>query len=289
MVQLMGAWDGWIGREKLRSDRIDPALAARWLATLDREAPGDGSVPQGLHWCLCLPDAPTARLGVDGHAQRDHSVESFLPPVPLPRRMWASGKVEFLAPLRIGTAVKRTSRVLSVTEKAGGSGILVFVEIAHETLGDAGLAVRETQILVYCEVVGANAQLHLPACGVRAFDPAEWSFHRTIVPEPPLLFRYSALTFNSHRIHYDLPYTQNAERYRGLVVQGPLTATLLLDLARRALRDNTLSSFAFKSLSPAFCHEPLNLVMRRGAAGIEMGAFASDGRIIMSAAAKVSI
>ena len=104
-----------------------------------------------------------------------------------------------------------------------------------------------------------------------------------IVPEPPLLFRYSALTFNSHRIHYDLPYARDVERYRGLVVQGPLTATLLLDLARRGLRDNTLASFAFRGLTPAFCDEPLNLVMRRGEAGLELGAFAHDGRQIMSA------
>jgi len=281
----MGAWDAWIGREELRSDRIDPALAARWLATLDREAPGDGSVPQGLHWCLCLPDVPTARLGRDGHAQTDHSAESFLPPVPLPRRMWASGKVEFLAPLRVGTTVKRTSRVLSVTEKSGGSGPLVFVDIANETLGEVGLAVRETQSLVYRDAVGADAPFYPPACGGGAFEPAEWSVHRIIVPEPPLLFRYSALTFNSHRIHYDLLYARDVERYRGLVVHGPLTATLLLDLARRELRDNTLASFAFRCLSPAFCHEPLNLVMRRGEAGIEMGAFASDGRQIMFATA----
>ncbi|WP_176399744.1 FAS1-like dehydratase domain-containing protein, partial [Novosphingobium sp. B 225] len=147
----MSEWQDWIGRTETRTDRADPAMVIRWLATLDRTAPADGTVPQALHWCLGLPDAPTAELGEDGHPRRDDSPASFLPPLPLPRRMWASSKIEFLAPLRMGEAVTRKSRVQSIAEKAGGSGRLIFVEIEHETSGEGGPAVREVQSLVYRE------------------------------------------------------------------------------------------------------------------------------------------
>lgn len=281
----MGQWDAWIGREERRSDRIDEGLYARWLATLDRAAPADGAVPQGLHWCLCTPDAPTARLGPDGHPLRDDSPASFLPPVPLPRRMWASSKVEFLAPLHPGEAVDRISRVLSVTEKTGGSGQLVFAEVEHETLGQHGIAVREVQSLVYRAAAEPGTPPAPPPLGEGRFDPSAWAAHRALVPSEALLFRYSALTFNSHRIHYDAPYAVAEENYRGLVVHGPLTATLLLDLAQRELGDNALRSFAFRGLSPAICGEELHLVMRASEQGHELAAFAADGRQVMSTSA----
>lgn len=279
----MGAWDVWIGREETRTDRVDEGLAARWLATLDRAACPDGSVPQGLHWCLGLPDAPTARLGPDGHPLRD--ANGFLPPVPMPRRMWASSKVAFHAPLQAGEAVSRASRVASVNEKQGGSGTLVFVEVAHETHGAGGLAVAETQTIVYRDAAPAGAPPVPPPPGDTAFDPAGWEAHRELVPSEPLLLRYSALTFNSHRIHYDLPYATQEEGYRGLVVHGPLTATLLLQLAASKLGDNALKTFAFRGMSPAVCGEALNLVMRGSGERIELGAFASDGREVMRASA----
>ena len=282
----MGVWDAWIGREEVRTDRVDAGLAARWLATFDRDAPSDGNVPQGLHWCLCVPDAPTAKLGPDGHPLRDDSIESFLPPVPLPRRMWASSKVEFLKPLQIGAVVTRTSRISSISEKSGNSGQLVFVDVAHETSTENGLAVREVQSIVYRAAVGLETPLSPPVESVRSFDANGWDAQRVVVPSEPLLFRYSALTFNSHRIHYDLPYARDEERYRGLVVHGPLTASLLLDLARRALGDNALASFAFRGLSPAICGEALHLVMRGSGNDIEMGAYAGDGRQIMAASAR---
>lgn len=134
----MGAWDAWIGREEVRTDRIDAGLVSRWLATFDRDAAGDGNVPQGFHWCLCLPDTATGQLGSDGHPLRLDGQASFLPPVQLPRRMWASSKVEFAAPLKFGEAVTRTSCVLSISEKSGSSGQLVFVDVAHDTTGAAG-------------------------------------------------------------------------------------------------------------------------------------------------------
>jgi 3-methylfumaryl-CoA hydratase len=281
----MSAWENWIGREESRADRADAGLFARWCATLDRAAASDGTVPQGFHWCLCTPDAATAQLGRDGHPRRDDSPHSFLPPIPLPRRMWASSKVEFLSPLKVGETVTRTSRIVSVSEKSGGSGRLVFVEVAHETHGTAGIAVREVQSLVYREPAAPGTPPAPPPLGTGQFDPGDWDHHRVIEPGAPLLFRYSALTFNSHRIHYDAPYATGEEGYRGLVVHGPLTATLLLDLAQRTLGDNALQTFAFRGLSPAVADEALHLVMRGADDAIELGAFAADGRQVMSASA----
>lgn len=281
----MSEWQDWIGRTETRTDRADPAMVIRWLATLDRTAPADGTVPQALHWCLGLPDAPTAELGEDGHPRRDDSPASFLPPLPLPRRMWASSKIEFLAPLRMGEAVTRKSRVQSIAEKAGGSGRLIFVEIEHETSGEGGPAVREVQSLVYREPSAPGTPPAPPPPGETRFDAADWQAHRTVTPGESLLFRFSALTFNSHRIHYDLPYAAAVEGYRGLVVHGPLTATLLLDLARRQFGDNALRRFAFRGLSPAICGEDLHLALRGSGDTVELGAFASDGRPVMSASA----
>jgi 3-methylfumaryl-CoA hydratase len=281
----MGAWDAWIGRQERRSDRIDSGAAGRWLATMDRDAPLGGLVPQGYHWCLCLPDAPTARLGADGHPVRDDSPESFLPPVPLPRRMWAGSEVTFHAPLKLGEAVVRTSRVISVKEKSGNSGQLVFVEVEHETAGEAGLAVREVQSIVYRDAAPADAPLSPPPATEESFDPSGWRMHRAIRPDAPLLFRYSALTFNGHRIHYDMPYARDTERYRGLVVHGPLMATLLLDLARREMGDEALTAFSFRGLSPAIGGDVLHLVMRGPDSALELAAFAADGRQVMAAKA----
>ncbi len=283
----MGDWQDWLGRTEQRSDRIDPGMVTRWLATLDRAAPGDGTVPQALHWCLCLPDAPTAALGEDGHPRRNDSPDSFLPPLPLPRRMWASSKVEFLAPLKLGEAVTRQSRVASITAKSGGSGQLVFVEVEHETRGETGLAVREVQSLVYREPAAPGTPPAPPPPGEARFDPAGWDAHRAVTPDERLLFRFSALTFNSHRIHYDLPYATRQEGYRGLVVHGPLTATLLVQLAQRQFGDNALKRFAFRGLSPAICGEALHLVLKGAGDRIELGAFAADGRAVMSASAAV--
>ena len=284
-------WSAWIGRTEQRSDVIGAGLEARWLATLDRAEPDEGSLPQGLHWCLCLPDAATAALGPDGHPVRDDSVDSFLPPLPQPRRMWAASKVEFIAPLMLGQGIERTSRVQSITEKSGGSGNLVFVDLTHEIRADGAVAVREVQTLVYRDAPPLNTAPVPPVPPVppapraETFDRSAWGAVREVIPTEPLLFRYSALTFNSHRIHYDLPYAMGQEGYRGLVVHGPLTATLLLDLARRELGDNTLESFTFRGLSPAICGEILHLALRANDGGWELGAFAGDGRHVMSASA----
>jgi 3-methylfumaryl-CoA hydratase len=279
----MTDWSAWVGHTETRGDCVEQGLVDRWLATLDRSSPIDDAVPQALHWCLCLPDAPTAALGPDGHPRRDEGDDSFLPPVALPRRMWAASKVEFGVPLRVGEAVERVSRIASIAEKAGSTGPLVFVDVEHETHGARGLAVREVQSIVYREAAPAGSPPVPPAPGPQGFDPGPWHRHRAITPTEPLLFRFSALTFNSHRIHYDLPYATAGEGYRGLVVHGPLTATLLLDLAQQAFGDNALKRFAFRGVSPAICGELLHMVLRSNGAAVELGAFASDGRAVMSA------
>lgn len=281
----MTEWNAWIGREQRSADRLDPSLAARWCATFDLPAPVGEAMPQGIHFCLCTPEAPTAQLGEDGHPQRDDSAASFLPPVPLPRRMWAASEIEFLGPIAVGAPVERISRVAAVAAKDGRSGPMTFVEVVHETSAGGSLAVRETQTLVYREAAALDAPLTPPSLGESTFDPAGWDAHRAVHPDPRLLFRYSALTFNTHRIHYDAPYAREVERYRGLVVHGPLTVSLLLQLAARELGDNVLKRFAFRGLSPAIAGEPLHLVMRGSGDGIELAAFAGDGRQVTRASA----
>lgn len=281
----MSTWQSWIGRTEHSRDRVDAGLCARWLATLDRAAPIDGTMPQGLHWCLCVPKAATSALGPDGHPLRDESAQGFLPPVPLPRRMWASSKVDFASPLVIGAEVSRKSTIISISEKTGGSGNLVFVDICHETSCEGAVAVRETQTVVYRAAAAArDRKMALPAGDV-APDLSGWDARRCVRPSEMLLFRFSALTFNSHRIHYDLPYATLEEGYPGLVVHGPLTATLLLDLAQAELGDNALKSFSFRGVSPAICGEPLHLAMRGAEDALELAAFAGDGRQVMAATA----
>ena len=281
------SYDAWIGREQRAADRLDEGLATRWLATFDMPRPQPAIMPQGIHFALCTPEAPTAQLGEDGHPARDDSPQSFLPPFPMPRRMWASSKIAFHAPIAIGAAIDRVSKVAAVNAKEGGSGRLAFVDVEHVTKANGTVAVIETQTLVYREAAAPAAPLAPPPPGEGRFSPEGWDAHRALTPDPRLLFRYSALTFNTHRIHYDAPYAEQVERYRGLVVHGPLTASLLLGLAARELGANRLRSFSFRGLSPAIAGEPLHLVMRAKDEGYELAAFANDGRQVTQASASV--
>jgi 3-methylfumaryl-CoA hydratase len=281
------SFEAWIGREVRAKDRLDDALAARWLATFDLPRPHPAIMPQGIHFALCTPDAPTAKLGEDGHPARDDGPDSFLPPFPMPRRMWASSKMQFVAPIAIGAVIERTSRIAAISEKEGGSGRLAFVDVAHTTRANGTIAVIETQTLVYREAAVPDAPLSPPPLGAGRFSPEGWDACRSLTPDARLLFRYSALTFNTHRIHYDAPYAEQIERYRGLVVHGPLTASLLLGLAARELGENRLRTFQFRGLSPAIAGEPLHLVMRAKADGYELAAFADDGRQVTAASATV--
>ncbi len=280
----MHSWQDWVGKTQSAQDLLTPALLQRFLATIDssddiRSAAGQ-SAPQAIHWCLCSPDARTDELGADGHPRR--SEQSFLPPIPMPRRMWASSKLQFLSPMAVGAAIERTSTIVSIVEKKGGSGHLVFVDVDHAVQANGLLCVTERQTLVYRE---ASAAPPVPRPVDIADATKDWPFHRSLIPSEPLLFRYSALTFNSHRIHYDAPYAVEEEGYRGLVVHGPLTATLLLDLAAREFGANALASFAFRGQSPAIAGEPLHLVGRKDGTQLVLSALGGDGRVVMAAEA----
>jgi 3-methylfumaryl-CoA hydratase len=237
----------WIGRSETRRDYVAPTRLAAWNATLDRDEPfpreGDPA-PPGFHWTLFAPIARQSELGPDGHPRRG----GFLPPVKLPQRMWAGSRVRFAAPLRVGEHVEQTSTIERIEEKEGRAGRLVFVTIRHLV---AGGAVEEEQDLVYRE----------PRKGAAAEAPAapRSAWHRQVTPDDVLLFRYSALTFNGHRIHYDRRYATSEEGYPGLVVHGPLIATLLLDLVRRQVPHAPIEKFSFKALRPTFDVSPFAL------------------------------
>lgn len=283
------SWDSWIGRTETRTDRADEALCRRWLATFDLPTPADGVMPQGIHLCLCTPEAATAALGADGHPARDETPDSFFPPIPLPRRMWAASEITFLAPVRVGARIDRTSRIMSVSEKDGSTGKLGFVEVEHLTRADGVEAVRERQTLVYRAASAPDAPLSPSTPNDdEELDMSSWDVVTRIVPSETLLFRYSALTFNTHRIHYDAPYAREVERYRGLVVHGPLIASLLLQLAAGVYGDNRLKHFSFRAVSPAIAGEVLHLALRKTADGLELGSFASDGRQTLKANATLS-
>jgi 3-methylfumaryl-CoA hydratase len=240
----------WIGKTETRADLVWPTPIAALSATLDRDdpapRPGD-PLPPAWHWLFFLPLDRQSELGKDGHAVRG----GFLPPVPLPRRMWAGSRMEFHQPLRVGEPVTRTSRIASVKHKEGRSGPLVFVLVRHEIANSSGLAITEEHDIVYRDHVrpGESAPQAPPA-------PAEAAWERTVCPDDVLLFRYSALTFNGHRIHYDRRYATEVEGYPGLVVHGPLIATLLLDAQRRNMPERRVARFEFRAVSPLFDTAP---------------------------------
>lgn len=271
----------WIGRSERRTDLIAAAPAAALAATLDRDdpepLPGD-ELPPLAHWLYFLPIAAARELGEDGHPRRG----GFLPPVPLPRRMWAGGRLEFMQPLCIGDEVQRTSRIADVRVRAGRSGSLVFVVVRHELESARGLVLTEEHDIVYREMPVAGTPL--PA-GRPAQDTPD--FGRDIVPDPIFLFRYSALTFNGHRIHYDRPYATGVEGYPGLVVHGPLVATLLVDLVRRELPAERLRRFSFKAERPLFDIHRFSIHGRADGRHIALWSADHDGLLSMSATAEL--
>lgn len=242
----------WIGAEEVAADVLTASLAQRFHATLglagDPPCAGEPAA-RLIHFCLCQPAVPTAGLGEDGHPARG----GFLPPVPLPRRMWAGSDVRFTGDLRVGEQVERRSRIADVAVKSGRTGTLCFVTVDHQVAGEAGVVIEDRQTIVYRALESAPAVATAPEPAPTG-DTAE-----TIVPSAALLFRYSALTFNAHRIHYDLPYASGVEGYAGLVVHGPLQATLLLHLAARQRDGHAPDRFSFRSQSPLFAPEPMTL------------------------------
>jgi 3-methylfumaryl-CoA hydratase len=238
-------FSAWVGKQEHLTDVLEPARSNALRAALgETEALAAGAeLPLLHHWLYFWNVQPPTALGVDGHPAKG----GFLPPVSLPRRMWAGGRLKFHAPLVLGETVTKTSTILKVEAKSGKSGNLVFVTVEHTLTGAQGLAVTEEQDIVYREPAAAGS-IAAPQDGSEA-PAAAW--RREVDPDPVLLFRYSALTMNGHRIHYDRPYAMDEEAYPALVVHGPLQATLLADLAVRN-RPERISTFDFRGMSPAF-------------------------------------
>jgi 3-methylfumaryl-CoA hydratase len=274
----------WIGKTEHRSDRVAAMPYAAMAATLDlgTEIPADGAaLPPLWHWLYFLPLHRQSEIGADGHAARG----GFLPPVPLPRRMWAGGRLTFLRPLKVGEPIERNSRVVSVEHKPGRSGDLVFVLVRHEIANPEGVAVVEEHDIVYRDLPAAGAPQPAPRAA-----PAECAWERRIIPDPVLLFRYSALTFNSHRIHYDRSYVTQVEGYPGLVVHGPLIATLLLELLRRQRPDAFVSGFSFRAVRPLFDTAQFSVCGTPSADGKSAALWArdADGFLAMEASATLN-
>ncbi|ARK98188.1 FAS1-like dehydratase domain-containing protein [Burkholderia pseudomallei] len=249
------SFDAWVGRGEESADQITRAPIRLLQATMDDD--NASALPDALpplwHWLYFLPGERQSNIGVDGHPRRG----GFLPPVALPRRMWAGGRLQFLRPLAVDAPVQRRSTITNVQSKSGRSGQLVFVTVLHE-IGDAhGVAIREEQDIVYRDApppasAGAPAPAPQPA-------PVDEQYSRIVTPDPVLLMRFSALTFNGHRIHYDRPYAMQEEGYPGLVVHGPLIAMLLMEGLRRMHPGKTVRHFEFKAVSPLFDTAPFTV------------------------------
>ncbi|ATA55439.1 acyl-CoA dehydrogenase [Variovorax boronicumulans] len=255
-AEALARLQAWQGRTETLRDDLTAAPVRGLSATLDRDDPlpeAGTRLPALWHWLYFLPHHRQSEIGEDGHAKRG----GFLPPVPLPRRMWAGGRLTWEPgnPLQVGDAIERTSTIASVTHKAGRTGELVFVLVRHEVRNARGLALTEEHDIVYraAAAPGEAAPSPTPA-------PKDAAFSRDLVPDDVLLFRYSALTFNGHRIHYDRRYVTQVEGYPGLIVHGPLIATLLVDLLRRnAPADAQLARFEFRAVRPTFDIAPFRV------------------------------
>lgn len=266
----------WIGRERSVADMITPRLAASLYAVLDIDRPAeDGAVaPNGIHWCLAPDIVPMREIGPDGHPARG----GFLPPVPFPRRMWAGGELQFSGDFRIGDKVLRRSIIENVELKTGRSGEMIFVTVRHLYSTPRGPALEERQDIVYRKLETSGS----PATA----SPPEKETHdhvRYVEAGPVVLFRYSAITFNGHRIHYDQPYVTHEEGYPALVFHGPLQATLLLGLATELRNGDIPPKFAFRSTRPLFQGGRISLSARVEKAGLSLWVSDQAGGSTMTA------
>lgn len=273
----------WVGRSETLHDTITVTPMAALRATLDYVAAPIApaiALPPLWHWLYFLPLHRQSEIGADGHARRG----GFLPPVPLPRRMWAGSQFEFRAPVRVGDSVSRTSTIASVNSKQGRSGTLVFVKVRHELRCNEA---AEPALIEFHDIVYREAQRPDDVVPPPQAAPTGAAWQREIVPDDVLLFRYSALTFNGHRIHYDRKYVTEVEGYPGLIVHGPLIATLLMDLLHRQLPDAQVASFQFKAVRPTFDLHPFRLNGQIDADGKTVRLWAQDheGWLTMDATA----
>lgn len=271
----------WIGRTEIVEEDISLAQALAAAATFDDTTTQLGPaapLPPLWHWFYFLPRAPQSRLGIDGHPQRG----GFIPPIPYPRRMFAGARLRFVRPLLIGRPARREGVIRNLTHKSGRSGALAFLTVGYQFYQDGVLCIDEEQDIVYREPgppVPAPEPIELPPVPANA-----WS--RTVTPDTRLLFRFSALTFNAHRIHYDRPYAQSEEGYPGLVVHGPLTAVLLLELVRHQ-SPRPITGFSFRGQAPIFDLAPFRLLATPCDDRVELEAIGPDGKVALAAAAEL--
>lgn len=273
----MDDYQSWIGRQERCSDVATASAAGRLAALLDHANPPwpAGALPPLGHWLCFLPNALQSDIDGDGHPRRG----GFLPPIPLPRRMWAGGRLDFLTPIEIRDPLERLSTITAINFKQGSSGPLAFVTLRHEVFANGVLAVVEEQDLVYRDAEGTRAPTQPPA------PPTPDRFTvptRIITPDPTLLLRFSALTFNAHRIHYDRDYARDVEHYAGLVVHGPLIATLLMDLWLRETGTNPVR-FTFRAQRPLLDTAPFGLCFDRTETGATLWSQDAQGNPSMSA------
>lgn len=272
----------WIGRTEVVHDALSTEHARRAAATFDDAVTGVAAgnpLPPLWQWFYFLPFAAQSALDVDGHPQRG----GFLPPIPYPRRMFAGSRMTFHRPLQLGVMAERRGEIRDVVLKSGRSGSLAFVTVQYRFTQGGVLCIEEEQDIVYREPGAA-----VPAPGVLpAPAPAEGTWSRTITPDARLLFRFSALTFNAHRIHYDRPYAEREEGYPGLVVHGPLTAMLLADLVRRNT-PRPIATFAFRGLAPLFDLAPFHLTGTPAGDVVELSALSPDLKPALAASATLS-
>jgi 3-methylfumaryl-CoA hydratase len=249
---MPGEFDAWIGRVEEAEDSVSLRQARRMAVTLDEPAAmvEGGELPPLWHWIGWAPEAPMSGLGLDGHPARG----GFLPPVPLERRMWAGGRVTFHAPLRVGAVMHRRSEIVKVAEKTGSTGRMVFVTVRHDTRIGGPLAVSEEQDIVYV----AMPDRFTPPPPVAAPEATVWE--DAVPMDTVRLFRFSALTFNGHRIHFDLDYAQGIEKYPGLVVHGPMQAMLLMAAARRHRGGAMPAEYRYRGVRPLFHTDTLRLL-----------------------------
>lgn len=269
----------WIGRSEEATDIVTAQLVKGLRATLFQEVgePKTGdAAPFTVHWCLAQPVFPMSMLGPDGHPTRG----GFLPPVPLPRRMWAGGEIEFLQPLRVGDESTRTSRIADVQVKSGSTGTLCFVSVEHSISSPRGVAVRERQDIVYREMTSSA-----PATAKTAPPPPKAQHRETHVSDPVLLFRYSALTFNGHRIHYDRDYVTEVEGYPGLIFHGPLQATLIIEMAAKLRSGKPPKKFTYRGLQPLFEGSEFSINANETADGMELWTANAEGQPTMKGTA----
>ena len=266
----------WVGRTREVEDIATSRLLASFEAMLGLHAVRGDVAPPGLHWCLAPDIADASELGPDGHQAKG----GFLPPVPLPRRMWAGSDVRFMAPIHRGDIIRRRSTLSAVEEKQGRTGRLTFVTVRHEIANAAGPVVEEDQIIVYrAEETGA-------AASAPPTPRLATSHERIVDVDPVLLFRYSALTFNGHRIHYDAPHATGVENYPGLVIHGPLQATLLMNFAA-IIVGQAPRRFSFRGVRPAIGPQTLLLSgTTRGRDAMDMEVRSSDGHVTVKATAQ---